>query len=306
MTIVQGLANHVSQNAEALRSKFVPFEGKKKLIVSRPDFVKGSKTNDWEGVFPEFASLIDQSTSPGVAQLVQADFTTTTLVENLVSKIALMDTVQHYFEYEMVCGCGFPSIELTGTPGDWERIRAKAEQLKAFDLDFWLVVLLPVLDEFVQAAHKRPNLAFWRSLVISSGPSGMPGDPLSGWVQAFFPYLNASAGRESESRLGGFTPSEPQQRKLERNSALANYMESIKNNVTLSNFDRWYSPIKSGTKIEYIPPGLCKAPVTYNDVSTGKTFNMAFCGGITSIVQHEDHTIEPKVGWAVMDFGEQK
>lgn len=54
VTIAQGLANHVEQNPETLRSKFVQFEGKEEIVISRPEFVKGSSDNDWPGVFPEF------------------------------------------------------------------------------------------------------------------------------------------------------------------------------------------------------------------------------------------------------------
>lgn len=29
-----------------------------------------------------------------------------------------------------------------------------------------------------------------------------------------------------------------------------------------------------------------------------------FCGGVIAIVQHEDMTVEPVIGWAVIDKGE--
>merc|ERR1719378_289711 len=58
LTIMQGLANHVDQNAEALRHKFVTHAGKEDIVIERPGFVKGSPSNDWPGVFPEFAAEI--------------------------------------------------------------------------------------------------------------------------------------------------------------------------------------------------------------------------------------------------------
>ena len=39
--ILQSIGIHIDQNAEKLRKKFVTHEGKKDLIVERPDFVKG-------------------------------------------------------------------------------------------------------------------------------------------------------------------------------------------------------------------------------------------------------------------------
>ena len=303
-TILQGVANHVNANPEALRDKFVAFKDKMVLVVSRPNFVKSSPLNDWPGVFPDFVSQIEANTHKGVVQLLQADFSTTCATSRIVSQIALMDTVKAYFEYTMVAGCGFPKIELTGCVADWEHIRAKAEKLREFDMDFWLDVLLPVLDEFVMAARKEPNLAFWRSLVTSSGASGMPGDPVTGWLQAFFPYLNAS----------GFQGSPQRDTKLKRNTTLANYQESMKTNTNLSNKkfpDNKvrgggvnYEGMNRGTKIELFPPSLCTAPVLYVDTNSDKSYDMMFCGGVTAIVQHEDMTLEPVIGWAVIDKGE--
>jgi len=43
ITIAQGFAQYVLKNAEALRKKFVSFEGKTKLVISRPNFELGKK-----------------------------------------------------------------------------------------------------------------------------------------------------------------------------------------------------------------------------------------------------------------------
>jgi hypothetical protein len=88
---------------------------------------------------------------------------------------------------------------LTGTPADWERVRAKAGQLREYDLAWWLDdALLPALDQFLDAAHGRSNLDFWRSLCSMLGASGTQ-RPVTGWVQCFFPYVIARG--EVDSRL---------------------------------------------------------------------------------------------------------
>ena len=46
---------------------------------------------------------------------------------------------------------------------------------------------------------------------------------------------------------------------------------------------------------------MSSAPFTYKDLRTGKNYRMAFCGGLTALVQHPDGSIEPKVGWAVLE-----
>ena len=95
-----------------------------------------------------------------------------------------MDAVQHYFEYSMCCGCGFPEITLTGQPEDWKKIRSKAERLKEYNIDWWLNALLPALDQFVQASEGNPDLDFWKSLCnINVGTSFPIYHPVTGWIQ---------------------------------------------------------------------------------------------------------------------------
>uniref|UniRef100_A0A7S3PH88 DUF4419 domain-containing protein n=1 Tax=Aplanochytrium stocchinoi TaxID=215587 RepID=A0A7S3PH88_9STRA len=309
LTIAQGLANHVDQNAEKLRSNFVSFEDKEEIVISRPEFVKGSPDNDWEGVFPEFAEKIAAKTKSNIAELIECDFTTTTVVERLASYVTLMDTVQHYFSYTMACGCGFPSITLAGTVSDWEKIRTKAERLKEYELDWWLSDLLPALDQFVLAAKGEPDLNFWRSLCnINVGTSFPVYEPLTGWIQVFFPYLNAVGWDDfntfEEAQDGN------KKKQLRRNDALGNYKVSFESRVNISNFktsDETFGPPPAGTlpgvKLENFPPALSSAPFVYKDLQTRKKHDMAFCSGITCLVQHGNEALEPMVGWAVLDSG---
>lgn len=316
LTIAQGLAHHVDENAEALRDHFVHHKGKRELVVERPKFIKGSAHNDWEGVFPEFRQKISESSRPGAVELIESDFTTTGPAERVASHVTLMDAVQHYFSYTMVCGCGFPSITLTGTPGDWEKIRAKAGQLGRFQLDWWLEVLLPVLDQFVQAAHGKPDLDFWRSLCMITvvGPSGLShyNKPLTGWIQAFFPYVMAPV----QERFGEETQNGKPKGWRQRNAAMASYVQSFEDRVNLENFGTgerdvpvcFRRPLRlplagQGVKLERFPPAMSSAPVRYIDRATGETHEMAFFGGLTCLLQHPDGSIEPKIGWAVLDSG---
>jgi len=292
----------------------VRHEGKKELAIGRPEFVKGSPDNDWEGVFPEFSALIKENSVEGTTELIENSFSTTGTVERVASHITLMDAMQHYFSYTLCCGCGFPSITLTGTPADWERIREKARRLRAYDLDWWLEALLPALDEFVAAASGKPNLDFWRSLcMINTGTSFPHLEPLTGWVQVFFPYLirpgldEGFRGKFDEAR-GAPTKT------LVRNPNLAGYLESYKSRVNVTNFDAsrklagpWGQEppegVASGVNLELFPPGLSRAPFIYKNLATGKDHKMAFYGGITCLVQQASGAIEPKMGWAVLDSG---
>ena len=90
LTIAQGFANHVDQNAERLRSKFVDFQGKKTLELRCVDFVKGSPDNDWASVFPAFSRMIASSIGQNTVDLIECNFSTTGPVERIVSHITLM------------------------------------------------------------------------------------------------------------------------------------------------------------------------------------------------------------------------
>eukprot|EP00808_Paulinella_micropora_P000002 g79172.t1 len=308
LTIAQGLANHVDQNAEKLRNEFVRHQGKKELVVERPEFVKGSDKNDWPNVFPEFSKQIAENSLPGTVQLLECNFSTTGPVERIVSHITLMDTVQHYFSYSMACGCGFPSITLKGTVGDWQAVREKAAKLKQYGLDWWLAALLPALDQFVLASQGKPDLDFWRSLcMVNRGLSFPKWHPITGWIQVFFPYLISPGvkGYDFDEAKGG----EPK-RKLRQNTGLNNYLESLKTKTNPSNFvgGRRETPkgVQWGVELELFPPGMASAPFLYKDLSTQKNHRMAFMGGVTTLVQHPDGSLEPQVGWAVLDSGRLK
>jgi len=177
--------------------------------------------------------------------------------------------------------------------------------------------LLPALDHFVAAANGKPDLDFWRSLcMINTGTSFPVYEPLTGWVQVFFPYL---INPHPDFSYGHYDVAEKGQAKkaLRRNESLANYAASFSNKVNVTNFDKAIpskgrgfrfdaqppTGVGHGVKLELFPPAMSSAPFVYKDLTTRKTHKMAFFGGVTCLVQHEDGAIEPKVGWAVMDSG---
>jgi len=287
ITIAQGFATHVNENAEELRSRFVSFEEKKQITISRPGFVKGSSKNDWVGVFPEFSQKIEEYIGAETRALIENDFSTTTVVEKTVSQIVLMESVKAYFDFVMRCGCGIPYIELTGTVDDWKKIRTKAAALKDFELSWWIDALLPILDEFVTAAEGNADKNFWSSICNLHAGSGLR-TPITGWIQTFFPYLLPNSGAE----------------KKVRNTYLTEYQVSITNKAQ-DDLEKGFAKGKGcggGVKLELIPTGISKVPFKYLDGHTGKSYDMFFCGGITCLTQDDyKGTLEPKVGWAVIE-----
>jgi len=296
IAIAQGFANHVNENSETLRSKFVSFEGKQDITISRPEFVKGSPKNDWVSVFPEFSDEIEKYIGANTRKLLECNFSTTGTVERTVSQIVLMDAVKSYFKYNKAFGCGIPFIELTGTPDDWISIRNRALSLREFKLDWWIDHLVPVLDQFVTASHGKSDISFWTSICNLYGGSGMR-QPITGWIQTFFPYLLKGS---NSSNFFSYSMGPD----LHRNSCVGSYAKSIetKSQNKLNSYERGENGCGSGVSLEVIPGAISKVPFTLTDLSTNTSYKMVFAGGVVSVTQDaSDGTLEPRIGWAVLE-----
>ncbi len=265
LCIVQGFALHVDQNAETLRSRFVTHEGKEQIIVIRDDFRRGSPENDWAGCFSEFSEQIGAHIG-STRDLITAGFSTTGPVEKAASEIVLMSAMRHYFDYILVTRCGIPRITLLGTVEDWKQIRRRAEALAGFDLEWWIGVLLPVLDEFVRTAEGKPDREFWRSFYKWNDGSGGPF--ISGWINAFFPYLE-----DQESRSGAPC--------LLRNGGVKGL-------------------VHEGICSDRFPSGISLAPFVWEYF--GIRIPMQLYAGFAGVSQ-DPKTLEvrPSIGWAVAE-----
>mmetsp|Transcript_10008 Transcript_10008/g.16622 ORF Transcript_10008/g.16622 Transcript_10008/m.16622 type:complete len:521 (-) Transcript_10008:180-1742(-) len=205
--ISYAFAKHVDQNAEALRENFVEHEGKKRLFVVTPaDFAMsrnmdpdtGASAKDWETlVFPKISSQIQEHVGDKVHSVIAADFSTTTAAARAAHEITLMSAMKNYFSYGMHTLCGIPKITLLGSEEDWVSLRARAEQLGALMMPdfskYWMPLLLPVLDEFVESYRGNVKHGFWQSMIKFRDFGGGSGSYsfLSGWIQLLFPYLSS-------------------------------------------------------------------------------------------------------------------
>jgi hypothetical protein len=279
--LAQGFAHHVNLNAESLRERFVRHEGKKKLVVVRPDFFLG-RPNPWPEAFAAFSAQIAAHVGK-LRDLVVADFSTTGPVERAASEVVLMDAFQAYFEYEMRAGCGIPSVTLLGTADDWRGVRRRAAMLSEFGLEFWAGALLPVLDEVVNAAEGRVDRGFWRSFFryqSGSGPS-----ELTGWLLTLFPYIKSfESGVERlvpNPYLGGW------QRAWQKADARTGWR---------------FTP--EGPGLLAVPGSVASAPVNFVDVRDNSEHPLRFCAGLFGVTQDAaSGALAPEFGWAVVHDG---
>ena len=267
LLIAQGFAIHVNEHAEEMRNHFVSHEGKKKLVVRRDGFIKGSLENPWENVFDEFSTHIRREIGDTNHELIVSQFSTTGVIEKAANEVVLMDSMKAYFECHVVSFCGIPEVRLEGTHEDWVQLAKKTEKLgKAFELQWWTERMLPILETIADHSQGRGDPAFWRDIYKWKGKSG--GADIHGWIIAFIPYISTNQGMRKTSLVFG-----------------------------LKEFER--------TRIttEVLPSGLSKVPYVWD--YHGTKYNMEFVAGFTSFTQDQDtFAVRPKIGWAVRDTGQ--
>lgn len=199
MIICQQFSQYVNENPEEVLHLLVNHEGKQVLAVTR--YEPPSSLADWGSVIDEFTGGIAKYSNNDVAGTLVADFSTTGRDERIASEVTLMDVVKPYFEYELIIAiCGIPSITLTGTPEDWQKVVDKAKALEVFGLGWWVEELVPILEEFVKASEGNPDYWFWKDIVKKSRPrkiqgpscgrSSKPLTKLDGWFLKLFPFDN--------------------------------------------------------------------------------------------------------------------
>lgn len=200
LLIVQTIAKHINDHAEEYREKLVNFEGKKDLEVKSQTDLFDPKTN-WALLLEQMCDKIITNTQGDLASTSVCDFSTTGENEKIASFATIMETMKAYFRYHIThCICGIPHITLLGTPEDWKRVLEKAAVLKTLEIEFWYEWLHPILNEFIRAANGRPNLKFWKSIVLkasdnnlfSLGGGGCLPDfqEVDGWCAALFPFID--------------------------------------------------------------------------------------------------------------------
>ncbi len=163
--ICNGFSQYVNNDPDKFRDYLVSHEGKKKLeIRTNLETTTAQKVE-------MFAALIGENTKGDLDELMTCNFSTTGMVERMVSQITLMDAVKPYFEFvERMAGCGIPSVTLEGTPDDWKLLRKKTRELGNYGVKAWTDRLDPILKEFVAASEGKPNVEFWWDMAIKGRP----------------------------------------------------------------------------------------------------------------------------------------
>lgn len=267
LLICQGFAQHVHANAESLRHRFVDHEGKELLEIERREFRREASQNEWDNVFLEFAEKIQGSLTGDFHDLLIPQFSTTGTTEKAAFQISFMDTFKDYYEYTVMSLCGISSVTLEGTPADWRSIVERVQRLSAYDLEWWVAPLLPILEEFVRASEGAPNVDFWAKIYREDEGSGGP--TITGWILRFFPYF------------------------------LLDNVPKLRNVIPPDAAVETTKPVRI-FRMHNLGTGLSLAPFKWR--FPDRTFDMQFVAGFLGITQdHDTKALRPEIGWAVCE-----
>lgn len=269
LTIAQGFAHHVNNNADTLRSRLVGFQDKMVLQVTTSG-VNGPE--DWAKVISEWAEDIGDFIPGELSRALLCDFTTTTPAARIASQVVMMDAFQRFFDYRVYCICGIPSITLAGTVEDWRRILSRVEHLGQYELRWWTDRLLPICEAFAQTAEGNPPREFWRSVYK---PEGIYGEEvITGWLADLFPYILDSYHTVSSSPAT-------------RNPALSVPRRDL--------------TVDHGIAPSRLPRGLSRVPVTLETATTENRLELmaGFIG--VKLDRLKDERLEPEIGWGVRE-----
>ncbi|MEL7242347.1 MAG: DUF4419 domain-containing protein [Cyanobacteria bacterium J06573_2] len=184
MTIAQGFAQHINNNAERLRYQFVNHSSKRELKVVLERLLDNQ---DWQKAVELWSKQIDENVKADIADLMVRDFSTTTPIIRTASQVVMMDALKQYFDYRLYAICGIPWITVRGTVDDWKKIRERVEIIAQYDLDWWTKRLIPICNGIVETVAGKPILEFWQHICKPQSMYG--GELITGWLADLFPYL---------------------------------------------------------------------------------------------------------------------
>lgn len=259
LTIGQGFSQHINLHHERWHDRLVRHSGRKPLVIER------RLDEGWEQAVAKWSAAIADEVGAGLGRLLTCDFSTTTPAIRAASQIVLMESLRRYFDYREMAICGIPSVRLYGTPTDWRTIRERIELLAEYDLGHWVERLRPIADGLCASAEGRPDLRFWQEIYKPVNAYG--GDVVTGWIADLFPYLNHYVSH---------TPSQPNPLLQKPRAAI-----TARDGLVPSSF----------------PAGL--AQVHIHRTEGKRTTTHLLAGGLIGVIQADNGTLSPEIGWAV-------
>lgn len=213
----------VNDHAKKYRSVFVNHSGRKQLIVKT---VKGPEGIVWSDEFNAMSRLIDAEVKTKLD--LESDFSTSTDVHRAVGSLMKMATFKKYFAYGWELSCGIRAVDLTGTPADWNALRAKVVKCahtftSRGNMVNWSKHFIAVIDRLIETlslpsagtpSERSKDLEMFWSRIVTYVPHGSGGQKyISGWARVLVPgseydefpeHLNLFDARPPPRRSDGY------------------------------------------------------------------------------------------------------
>jgi len=163
IAIITQFSFYINKHAEKYRNKFVNFEGQKELTVEVIGVLDAASYDLFVKLMNE---QIDKNLVDGeVKAWILPGFSTTTEDDKITAGVLFMASMKKYFKYKCRRLCGIPNISLDVTVEDWMEIASRIQKLKAYDLEEWVAMLQPIVDQFVRAkAGGDVDTSIWNKI----------------------------------------------------------------------------------------------------------------------------------------------
>ncbi|BAY86241.1 hypothetical protein NIES267_57470 [Calothrix parasitica NIES-267] len=263
MTIAQGFAQHINNNAERLRYQFVNHSSKRELKVVLERLLD---KRDWQKAVELWSKQIEENVKADIGDLMVCDFSTTTPIIRTASQVVMMDALKQYFDYRLYMICGIPWITVRGTVEDWKQIRERVEIIGQYDLEWWTNRLLPICDGIIETVAGKPSLEFWKHICKPESMYG--GEIITGWLADLFPYLK-----------DGITNSPTYKNPI---------LETPREELTINH----------GIPPRMFPTGISQASFSLNTLQ-GES-QLELIAGFIGVGQNQENgCLHPEIGWGV-------
>ncbi|KAF2492868.1 hypothetical protein BU16DRAFT_551599 [Lophium mytilinum] len=284
LSILTQFNMYVNANAEKLRRLFVAHEGKKELVIDvRPATIAQL---DFGKLSQDMADLIGKNVvDPELKRWIMPRFTTTTHDDKSVAAMVMMGTLQKYFDYTALGGCGFPSVTLMGEQADWEEILRRVKRLPRYGPETaeWSSLLVPIIRRFIATFSAPDSQAlkdFWLRVHHSAGVDGSgERETYSGWITAFC-----------------FWHHHKYTRKIMRVESVPHDLDGVDRKQLV--LDGVAYPIIAP---ESIPDGVVSVPVKVKDFAEEIEYATTFIAGSVGMTGMPSggrlSTVQPRSGW---------
>lgn len=229
-------------------------------------------SEQWSEAVQQWVLLIRDHVGADLYRLLECNFSTTIAIARTVSHVVMMDAFQKYFDY-MMCGvCGIPEITLEGTVEDWRSIYERVQSMMQYELSWWTDRLLPICQEFIDTAAGKPSQVFWQAFYKPKSIYG--GEVITGWLANLFPYLKHHV----------------------------THAASVKNPIL--SIDRIDLTVEDGISPQLLPSELSQVPFKL-ELRNQKNYSLVLVAGFIGISQSEEGSLQPEIGWAVLEQHER-